>query len=65
MTPSQITRRRRELGLTLDEMAFALNMTENELRCIEEGLSERCRCAEFEEAFATLEERVFGLYVGA
>jgi predicted transcriptional regulator len=65
MTPSQMKCRRLELGLTEDELAFALNITEEEVRRIEAGESDFCYCARFEDAFATLEERVFGLLVGA
>jgi transcriptional regulator with XRE-family HTH domain len=65
MTPNQVKCRRLELGLTLPELAFALNVDEAELRRIEAGESSGCCSEEFEEAFALLEERVFGLLVGA
>jgi predicted transcriptional regulator len=65
MTPNQIKCRRLELGLTVDEFAFALNISEDEMLRIEAGESDYCRCEAFEEAFAVLEERVFGLMVGA
>lgn len=65
MTPSQMKLRRLELGLTENELAFALNITEEEVRRIEAGQSDFCYCAQFQEAFDALEERVFGLLVGA
>jgi predicted transcriptional regulator len=65
MTPNQIRLRRLELGLTVEELAWALDISNDEMERIEAGLSEYCRCAEFEEAFAELEQRVFGLFVGA
>lgn len=65
MTPNDIKSRRLELGLTEDEFAFALNITEDEVRRIEAGQSDFCYCARFRDAFEELEARVFGLYVGA
>ena len=65
MTPNQITCRRLELGLTLDELAFALGISPIELHRIETGQSESHRSREFMDAFDVLEERVFGSYVGA
>jgi DNA-binding transcriptional regulator YiaG len=65
MTPTEIKRRRLELGLTIDEMAFALNVTEAELTAVESGESDLHKGARFREAFEILEERVFGTYVGA
>ncbi len=65
MTPTQIRKRRIELGLTVDELAFALNVTEAELLAIEAGLSDQHLTAQFRESFEILEERLFGTYVGA
>lgn len=65
MTPLEIRERRLELGLTLDELAFALNIGEADLALIEKGLSELHRTPEFQEAFERLEERVFATIVGA
>lgn len=65
MTPTEIQKRRIELGLTIDEMAFALNVTEAELRAVENGESELHKTRRFQEAVDILEERVFGTYVGA
>jgi hypothetical protein len=65
MTPQEIIARRKEIGLTVAEMAFALNIPAEEMLRIEAGESDYHRCAEFEEAFAVLEARVFGLFVGA
>lgn len=65
MTPTEIKRRRLELGLTVDEMAFALNLTEGELLAVENGQSDLHKTARFQESFEILEERVFGTYVGA
>jgi len=65
MTPNQLKLRRLELGLTEDEMAFALNITVDEVRRIEAGQSDFCYCAQFQDAVDALEERVFGLLVGA
>jgi cytoskeletal protein RodZ len=65
MTPEKITKRRQELGLTVDELAFALNITEAELLAIEAGQSEQHNTPRFIDAFDTFEERVFGTYVGA
>jgi DNA-binding transcriptional regulator YiaG len=65
MTPSEIAKRRLELELTIDEMAFALNITEAELMAIEAGQSNQHLTREFLEALDILEERAFGTYVGA
>lgn len=65
MTPDQIRHRRLDLGLTVEELACALQLTPDELRCIESGESLYCVTSAFEEAFAALEERVVGLLVGA
>ncbi len=65
MTPHEITKRREELGLTVDELAFALNITEAELMAIEAGESRQYLTPQFHEAFEAFEERVFGTYVGA
>jgi hypothetical protein len=65
MTPKDITERRVDLGLTVDELAFALNVTEAELMAIEAGASRQYLTREFQEAFDAFEERVFGTYVGA
>ena len=64
MTPRDITLRRLEIGLTCDELAFALHIQPAEMRKIEAGESEHYLTEEFQEAFAALEERVFGLMVG-
>lgn len=65
MTPREIIERRLELGLTTDELAFALNVTEEEMLRIEAGKSEYCHTPAFEEAFAILEERVAAMFAGA
>lgn len=65
MTPREIIDRRLQLGLTADELAFALNVTEEEMARIEAGKSDYCCSPDFEEAFATLEERVSAMFVGA
>ncbi len=65
MTPQDIRKRREELGLTVDEMAFALNMTEAELMAVEAGESQQHLTPRFIDAFEAFEERVFGTYVGA
>ncbi len=65
MTPQEITTRREELGLTVDELAFALNVTEAELMAVEAGESREHLTPRFIEAFEAFEERVFGTYVGA
>ena len=65
MTPNQIKCRRLELGLTVGELAGVLNVTENELTAIESGASQLYMSKAFEEAFAVLEERVFGTFCGA
>ncbi len=64
-TPAEIRTRRLELELTVDEMAFALNITEPELMAIEAGESSQHLTREFLEALEILEERAFGTYVGA
>ncbi len=65
MTPNQVKIRRLELGLTVDELAFALDLPVSELRLVESGDSDLCRQKRFEEAFDLFEERVFGTFVGA
>ena len=65
MTPTQIICRRLELGLTLEELAFALGISPPELHRIETGQSDAHNTREFADAFDALEERVFGSYVGA
>jgi transcriptional regulator with XRE-family HTH domain len=65
MAPNEIRTLRLELGLTVDELAFALNITEAELLQIEAGESDLCRNPAFQEALDCFEERVFGTFVGA
>lgn len=65
MTSNQIRNRRLELGLTLDELAFALDVDQTELLRIEAGESDTVRTRAFEEAFDLFEERVFGTFAGA
>jgi transcriptional regulator with XRE-family HTH domain len=65
MTPNQIKLRRLELGLTVAELANALQITENELLQIETGKSALYESKAFEEAFECLEEIAFGTYAGA
>jgi transcriptional regulator with XRE-family HTH domain len=65
MTPSQIRTRRIELGLTVDELAFALNLTRLEVLQAENGQGDLCTRRSFEEAFDQFEERVFGTFCGA
>ena len=65
MKPHEVMNRRLELGLTVRELAFALNMQEEELHRVEAGQSDTCQCAEFEDAFDEFEERVFGTFAGA
>lgn len=65
MTAAQLRTRRVELGLTVDEMAFALNLTEAELAEIEAGRSDRHTSPEVLEALERLEERFFLCCVGA
>ena len=65
MKPYEVMNRRLELGLTVRELAFAINVQEDEILRIEAGQSELCQCAEFEDAFDEFEERVFGTFVGA
>lgn len=64
MTPNQIKTRRLELGLTADEMAWALNISEAELLQVEAGDARLCAAVDFDEAFALLEERLFSMMVG-
>jgi transcriptional regulator with XRE-family HTH domain len=64
MTPEQIRSRRHELDLTVDELAFALNLTEDELLKIEAGESKLHLTAAFRDAFDSLEDRVLGTLVG-
>jgi transcriptional regulator with XRE-family HTH domain len=65
MTPEQIKSRRLELGLTVDELAFALNLTRQEVIQAESGESDYCTRRSFVEAFDLFEERVFGTFAGA
>ncbi len=65
MKPHEVRSRRIELGLTVRELAFAINVQEEEIRRIEAGESDFCRCREFDEAFDEFEERVFGTFAGA
>jgi len=65
MKPHEVRARRLELGLTVRELAFAIQVEETELLRIEAGESDLCRCREFEDAFAAFEERVFGTFAGA
>jgi predicted transcriptional regulator len=65
MTPHEIKRRRIELELTVEELAFALDVPADELRRCEAGESEYARTAAFADAFDAFEERVFGSYIGA
>ena len=65
MKPEQIKRRREELGLTLSEFAYVLNLTERELTQIERGQTPAYMSQPIEEAFALLEERLFASYAGA
>jgi transcriptional regulator with XRE-family HTH domain len=65
MTPNQVKSRRLELGLTVLELGYALNMDPQELARIESGESDGCRCREFEEAFDEFEEKIFGTFAGA
>jgi transcriptional regulator with XRE-family HTH domain len=65
MTPNQIKVRRLELGLTVEEFASCLQITENELRRIESGESRIFESEAFEEAFSCLEEIAFATYAGA
>ncbi|MGZ5446332.1 MAG: helix-turn-helix domain-containing protein [Thermoanaerobaculia bacterium] len=65
MKPHEVRSRRVELGLTVRELAFAINVQEEEIRRIEAGESDLCRCREFEDAFDEFEERVFGTFAGA
>lgn len=65
MTPNQIRSRRMELGLTVDELAFALDVDQSELFRIESGESDAARTRDFEDAFDRFEERVFGTFAGA
>ena len=65
MTPAQIKSRREELGLTVAEFAYVLNLTERELQLIEHGDSHSYMAQPIEEAFSLLEERLFASYAGA
>lgn len=65
MTPAQIKARRLELGLTIAEFAYVLNLTPGELEQIECGGGRPYMEEPFEEAFALLEERLFASYAGA
>ena len=65
MTPAQIKSRREELGLSVAEFAYVLNLTEKELQRIECGDSHSYMAQPIEEAFALLEERLFASYAGA
>ena len=65
MTPAQIKLRRLELGLTVAEFAYVLNLTPGELEQIESGACRSYMDQPFEEAFALLEERLFASYAGA
>lgn len=65
MTPEQVRMRRIELGLTIEELAWALDMDETDLRRIESGDNALSRSRLFEDAFDRFEERVFGTFVGA
>lgn len=65
MKPHEVRSRRIELGLTVRELAFAINVDEEEILRIEAGESDLCRCKEFDEAFDEFEERVFGTFAGA
>lgn len=65
MTPAQIKSRREELGLTVAEFAYVLNLTEQELQRIERGDALSYMAQPIEEAFALLEERLFASYAGA
>ena len=65
MKPEQIKRRREELGLTITELAYVLNLTERELTQIEHGQTPAYMSQPIEEAFSLLEERLFSSYAGA
>lgn len=65
MTPNQIKLRRLEFGLTVSELAIALQLTENELLQIESGKSALYESRAFEEAFECFEEIAFATYAGA
>ncbi len=65
MKPNQVLSRRLQLGLTVSELGYALNMDPDEILRIEAGESELCRCAAFDEAFDEFEERIFGTFAGA
>ncbi|MGZ8868067.1 MAG: hypothetical protein ACXW2P_06960 [Thermoanaerobaculia bacterium] len=65
MTPAQIRLRRLELGLTVAEFAYVLNLTPRELEQIECGGCRSYMDQPFEEAFALIEERLFASYAGA
>jgi transcriptional regulator with XRE-family HTH domain len=65
MKPNQVKSRRLELGLTIAELAYALNLDAGEVERIEAGESDFCRLREFEDAFDEFEERIFGTFAGA
>lgn len=65
MTPYEIKRRRLELELTVEELAYALCIPADELRRCETGESNYGRTPAFDDAFDAFEERVFGSYIGA
>lgn len=54
-----------ELGLTVAELAAALQLTENELLRVESGDTAICETDAFDDAFAEFEERVFATFAGA
>ena len=65
MNAHEVKSRRLELGLTVRELAFAINIQEEELIRVEAGQSDLCRRRAFEDAFDEFEERVFGTFAGA
>jgi hypothetical protein len=65
MKSHQVRLRRIELGLTAAELAYALQLDEEEIRRIEAGQSDLCECREFEALFDEFEERVFATFAGA
>ena len=64
MTPTQITSRRLELGLSVGELAAILHLTERELLQIERGQCGQAVFEAIEDAFGMLEERLFATYAG-
>ncbi len=55
-----------ELGLTIAELAAALQLTQNELQLIEAGdIACCCETPAFEATFSEFEERVFHTFAGA